>query len=309
MEFRAVVKAARSDAYLCGEVFGLNPAWVGPDKPFDGLMNYFFGTCSLGFLGGGLELQQEQAIGGDFYVEPLDADTFGASLEKMLRAYDFRSGGTDAGNANFLHMNCIDSHDTARALHMLRGSSKLLALNVLFQCTMPGAPMVYYGNEIGVTGGRDPETRRAFPWHTPEMWDLELFDAYKRAIALRKKIPALRNGGWQRCRIIDKDTMCEPADAFAFMRFCLNRDSTEVNSGLSVAIVVLNSSNTKDMSTFDVEVPSNVALATLSLKGVRILKDLWGGGDSYTLEGHGESQGIIRNVRVQKYSAAVCALE
>jgi neopullulanase len=60
--------------------------------------------------------------------------------------------------------------------------------------TMPGAPCIYYGTEIGMTGATDPYCRAAFPWHKRESWNEELLDFFKRATALRHAHPILRMG-------------------------------------------------------------------------------------------------------------------
>jgi glycosidase len=57
----------------------------------------------------------------------------------------------------------------------------------------PGAPCIYYGDEIGMRGGRDPLCRGAFPWDEKE-WNHEIHDYFKQAIALRNAHPALRTG-------------------------------------------------------------------------------------------------------------------
>ena len=61
----------------------------------------------------------------------------------------------------------------------------------------PGAPSIYYGDEIGMTGGHDPANRGAFPWHKPESWDRDLLHEFQRLIALRRQRPALRRGSFQ----------------------------------------------------------------------------------------------------------------
>jgi neopullulanase len=60
--------------------------------------------------------------------------------------------------------------------------------------TYPGAPSIYYGDEIGMTGGHDPANRGAFPWHQKESWDTELLHEFQRLIALRRQRPSLRRG-------------------------------------------------------------------------------------------------------------------
>ena len=68
-------------------------------------------------------------------------------------------------------MNLLGSHDLARFLHFARGDKSALRLATLFQMTFPGAPSIYYGDEIGLAGGHDPDNRRAFRWDRPETWD------------------------------------------------------------------------------------------------------------------------------------------
>ncbi len=126
-------------------------------------------------------------------------------------------------------MNMLDSHDTARFLHQAGGDKSALRLAMLFQMTMPGAPNIYYGTEIGLNGGHDPDCRRAFPWDKRQ-WDHDLYTFSKRAIALRHAHPALRRGQFE--------TLYSNDDIYAFARrldddrlaviFNAGADATEV---------------------------------------------------------------------------------
>ncbi len=71
-------------------------------------------------------------------------------------------------------LNLLGSHDMARFLTLASGDKSALRLATLFQMTYPGAPSIYYGDEIGMAGGHDPANRGAFPWHKPETWDTDL---------------------------------------------------------------------------------------------------------------------------------------
>ena len=62
---------------------------------------------------------------------------------------------------------------------------------------MPGAPNIYYGDEIGLPGHHDPDNRRAFPWHDETSWDNGLRNELKQFIQLRHEIPALRYGTFE----------------------------------------------------------------------------------------------------------------
>jgi neopullulanase len=62
---------------------------------------------------------------------------------------------------------------------------------------LPGAPCIYYGDEIGLSAAGDPYCRGAFPWDEQASWDLDLITHYKKAIALRNKYPVLRIGSFE----------------------------------------------------------------------------------------------------------------
>jgi glycosidase len=63
----------------------------------------------------------------------------------------------------------------------------------LLQCTLPGAPSVYYGDELGLTGGNDPANRASFPWD-PARWDTSLHRYVRSLLRLRASEAALRHG-------------------------------------------------------------------------------------------------------------------
>jgi glycosidase len=92
---------------------------------------------------------------------------------------------------------------------MAGGDRDALRLASLLQMTLPGAPCVYYGDEVGLEGGMDPGCRGAFP-SDPARWDSGLRDVIKRAIAMRHEHAALRHGGF---RVVGAD-----GGALAYLR-------------------------------------------------------------------------------------------
>ena len=64
-------------------------------------------------------------------------------------------------------------------------------LATLLQATLPGAPCLYYGDEIGMSGGLDPDCRRAFPWDEAR-WDADLRAFVRGLLRLRAAEPVLR---------------------------------------------------------------------------------------------------------------------
>ena len=90
-------------------------------------------------------------------------------------------------------MSLLGSHDTPRFLTLCRGDAALMRLAATVQLAWPGAPMVYYGDELGMTGGPDPMNRKGMAWSTAK-GDNAMLRFYKRMIAIRNANPALQSG-------------------------------------------------------------------------------------------------------------------
>ena len=182
-EFRRRCRAVNPEAYLVGEIWHVAPDWVAGDR-FDALMNYPLAEAIIGFVGGHslneplLRSHHEYGL-----VTRLDGAAFATRLQELLAAY--------APETTAVQLNLLGSHDTPRILSVLGGDREALELAVLLQATLPGAPCIYAGDEVGVQGGIDPDSRRAFPWD-PARWDTELQDSVRAALALRHAEPTLR---------------------------------------------------------------------------------------------------------------------
>ncbi len=168
-EFRRVVRAANRDAYLLGEIWDVNPRWAN-DGHFDGLTNYPVRDALV-------ELLQSRE----------NVFQFKDRIYRLINAYQ-------PENLSAMYVP-LDSHDTERFKTMVGGSLEKLKLAFLFQMGFPGAPGIYYGDEIGIEGGKDPDSRRAFPWNEAD-WDQELRTWVKTLIALRKRTPSFRRGNF-----------------------------------------------------------------------------------------------------------------
>lgn len=183
-EWRAAIKAHRPDALTVAETwFDASKYFLG--DMFDSTMNYIFRNAVLDYARGEKATQ----------IYP--------SIELMREAYP--------PQAFFALMNLLSSHDQARSLHVLGWhdddprkpataaqialAKQRYRLALLWQMTFPGAPAVYYGDEVGLHGGDDPYNRYPFPW--PDEGgrpDMELFAEFQRLIALRHAQPVLRRG-------------------------------------------------------------------------------------------------------------------
>jgi cyclomaltodextrinase len=185
-EFRRRCRAIRPDAYIVGEIWEIAPDWVGDDA-FDALMDYPLGEAILGFVGGP-SLDMAVVRAHQMYrrdLRSLDGPRFAARLAALLGVYD--------PDVVAVQLNLVGSHDTPRALSVLGGDVAALRMATLLQCTLPGAPSIYYGDEIGLTGGNDPANRGAFPWDEGR-WDGTLRAFVRSVLRLRAAEPALRHG-------------------------------------------------------------------------------------------------------------------
>jgi neopullulanase len=185
-EFRRRVKAKDPESYIVGEIWHDSRHWLRGDQ-FDAVMNYLFTKLCIEFFVG--ESVDPALVKGTslWPVRHIGAPEFAQEIDALLKLYP--------PEVTAVQMNLLGSHDTARYLSLARGDKTALALATLFSMVYPGAPCVYYGDEIGLKGGRDPLSRGAFPWQE-ERWDYDLRDWFKRAIALRHRYPALRRGGY-----------------------------------------------------------------------------------------------------------------
>lgn len=183
--FRQVVKETNPEAYIVGEIWEEAQRWLQGDQ-FDAVMNYLFADRAMSFFGG--RTLNPTYSHEHFTFKPFDAAEFGEAIDYMHGLYDWE--------INYAQLNLLDSHDTARALWIMQGDKSALKLCALFQMTMPGAPCIYYGTEVGLSAGSDPYCREAFPWHDPDSWDNDLFEHYRQAADLRHRYPALRVGSF-----------------------------------------------------------------------------------------------------------------
>jgi len=194
-EFRRRVKAANPDAYIVGELWERADRWLQGDQ-FDAVMNYQFTRACLSFFleraETSNELLQEHSYGE---VKSIDAAEFARTLEAMLQWY--------SPEIVSAQMNLLDSHDTARFVTIARGDRTALELAMLTMFTYPGAPMIYYGDEIALEGRKDPDNRRGMIWN-PGNLNREMLDLTKRLAALRKKYAALRRGTFMSLHAVGK---------------------------------------------------------------------------------------------------------
>lgn len=194
-KFRAAVKEVNPDALILAEHYGDPGPWLEGDQ-WDSVMNY------------------------DAFMEPLT--WFLTGMEKHSDSFsgELLGNGENFFNAMRYHMsrmqpssiltamNELSNHDHSRFLTRTNGvvgrigtvgadaanrGVKVCVLReaVMVQMTWPGAPTVYYGDEAGVCGWTDPDSRRTYPWGHE---DLELIEFHRYMIRIHKALPVLRSG-------------------------------------------------------------------------------------------------------------------
>lgn len=167
-EFGTEVRKAKSDAYIVGEIWRDARPWL---DVWDGATNYRLRDHVL-----------------DFCVrDHMDAEDFAFECGELLCHH---------GGAAPWMLNVLGSHDTPRLLTLCDGDVRraVLAMTALF--TLPGAPMLYYGDEVGVEGANDPDCRRCMEWDEAQ-WSEPVATACRQLVRLRRELPALRRGSWE----------------------------------------------------------------------------------------------------------------
>ncbi|MGH2416104.1 MAG: alpha-amylase family glycosyl hydrolase, partial [Microcystaceae cyanobacterium] len=185
-EFRSRIKAINPEAYIVGEVWEDSRQWL-DGTHFDGVMNYLFTALTIAFCAGDRVILEEVESRSYYPYPALSALAYGNKIQHLLDLY--------AWEIQLTQLNLLDSHDTARLISIAGGDRASVELATLLLLTFPGAPCIYYGDEVGLEGKLDPDCRRGFP--KQEEWDLEVFNYHKQLIALRHQYQALRVGDYR----------------------------------------------------------------------------------------------------------------
>ncbi|WP_224753848.1 alpha-amylase family glycosyl hydrolase [Paenibacillus terricola] len=222
------------DPIILGEEWGVATKFLLGDQ-FDSVMNYRFRSALQGFM-----------INGD-------AAAMNDSLESIREDYPEQAWQS--------MLNLVDSHDTTRSItkldhpdweeqHLVIADEasdlaiKRQALTALFQLGYPGAPTIYYGDEVGLTGTKDPDSRRAFPWERVQDTNgaysgqgryASLFNMYQTAAKVRHEHDVFSTG--------DLKTAYAQGDVIAYARknaseaglVVVNRSETEQTIQANVA--------------------------------------------------------------------------
>lgn len=200
-DIRGAITERFPQARLIGEVLSFASQFCAGERHFHGVMNYWFRYSTLGWLQGSVSTRAYIRAVSDYY----------------------RHYGHDAA----LHSwNILSTHDTPRLRNQLpNDAARQLAL--VLQFTLPGEPLVYYGEENGMEGDDDPLNRRPMRWEESD-WEQTIRSFYKKLVEIRRSRRELREG-----RLLMLGDYLD-GDAVAFVRH------TEVPN--QEALVVVNKS-------------------------------------------------------------------
>lgn len=165
--FRRAVKAVKKDALIIGEIWHYAGDFLEGDE-WDTVMNYPF-YLNL------IDLLADEKIGVSRFIQNL------GYMKGRLNKKCYP-----------LMWNLIDSHDTARFVHLCNNKQKQ-HLAAAFQLLLPGMPMIYYGDELAMPGANGSDCRRGMYWDE-EYRDNEMLEWYKRLIQVRRKHACIVEG-------------------------------------------------------------------------------------------------------------------
>ena len=173
-EFRRVVDEVKPEAFLIGELWGDATAYLGPD--------YFHSTMNYKYF--------REPVFRFFALDQITAEQFDRELAPGRKLYPWQ--------ATLTMMNLVGSHDTERFINLVQGEIDRAMLAAIFQMTYVGIPHIYYGDEVALAGGSDPDNRRPFPWD----WETDddsrrLHSHYRSLIEIRHRYTALRTGAFE----------------------------------------------------------------------------------------------------------------
>lgn len=240
VEWRDVVKSVNPDAYITGEIWDRAELWL-DGRHFDAVMNYEFAKATVAWIFNQKQKitpsEIDQRLRGLRIAYPHEATLV---LQNLMNSHDTDRLASMAHNPDraYDHGNRIQdngpNYDNSKPSQSAYRKARLAAL---LQMTYVGAPMIYYGDEVGMWGADDPTCRKPMLWKDLEPYEKpeenhvmdEHLAYYRQIIALRNAHPALRTGSIQTLLADDQ------REVWAFLR----KDTDEQ------LVVVLNASNHK----------------------------------------------------------------
>ena len=205
VQWRDVVKKAKPDAYITGEIWSPAQSWINDGKQFDAVMNYQFAMPTLDFFANRAKATKPSAYASRLtevvYMYPQQASRVMMNLfnshdtDRMASMFVNPDRAYDSGNRL---QEAIAKDYSSRKPNASERQRQMQA--VAMQMSFLGAPMIYYGDEAGMYSADDPSDRQPMTWPglkfaDPDVgFDQKIFDGFQRLIAIRNTLPALKDG-------------------------------------------------------------------------------------------------------------------
>ena len=170
-DFRNIAKDSNQNVLLFSEIFGDTSQWLQGDM-FDGTMNYSFRESMVDY----------------FATKRMNISEFSDSLANLYFMYSFKALSSC--------QNLLSSHDVKRFLNRCSDVSSIYG-PIFMQATFPGIAGIYYGDEIGLNGGNEPNNREAFPWNDEGSWDINLQNYIREIMNIKSSNNILKYGNFQ----------------------------------------------------------------------------------------------------------------
>ncbi len=162
---RDTMRKKYPDMFVIGEVFNFAPEFA---ACLDSLQSYYFTSSIISLLNSHINSVQ-----------------FGKNITEAVNSFSHED--------LISNMNILSSHDVSRIKNVLEHDNNKLRIAVCLQFLLPGVPWIYYGDEIGMSGGSDPLNRAPMIWDESRH-DRCLHEFYNSLIKLRKERRELRSG-------------------------------------------------------------------------------------------------------------------
>lgn len=231
-KFRQECKSLKKDFYILGEVWPDAHSYLNGDQ-FDGVMNYPFRKAVI-----------------DYYMNHHDASKLASDLNNCLVSH--------TSMVNNMMYNLLDSHDSPRFLYQINDDVDLIKQAWSIDFMFVGIPSLFYGDEILLSGGHDPQCRIPMKFELNKV-EQDMFNFMKNIISIRKNNLELQEGD---INIYSKNKL-----------FYIERSSIETNKKI---VLVLNNTDKEvkiNLNNKEVLLSNKLSNSFINNKGFVIYKE------------------------------------
>ena len=180
-DFRKAVLAKKPDLYILGEVWHTSQPWLNGDE-FHAVMNYPLSDSIKDYFLRGVKKTPQ-------FIDEINSQSmyYRQQISEVM-------------------FNLLDSHDTERILATAKGDSQLVKSALVFLFLQRGTSCIYYGTELELDGGPDPDCRRVMPWERVSDSN-DMLNFMKKLIQIRKSVSDIIQHGTYSLKEIKPDVV------------------------------------------------------------------------------------------------------